>query len=86
MLSAYLPYCDAMFVDREMHRLLDEPPLKTAVNYGTKVFYPRSKREFLNYLDQIENSASAEHLAKVREVYGDDWEEPYVEVFHKFGT
>lgn len=86
MLSAYLPYCDAMFVDREMHGLLDEPPLKTALNFGTKVFSLRSKREFLNHLDQIENSASAEHLAKVREIYGDGWEKPYVEVFRKFGT
>ena len=86
MLSAYLPYCDAMFVDKEMHGLLDEPPLKTALNYGAKVFSLRSKREFLNHLDQIENNAPAEHLAKVREIYGDAWEEPYVEVFQKFGT
>ena len=83
MLSAYLPYCDAMFVDKEMHGLLDEPPLKTALNYGTKVFSPRSKQDFLDFLDQIENSAPAEHMAKVREVYGDGWEKPYVEVFHE---
>ena len=85
MLSAYLPYCDAMFVDREMHGLLDESPLKTALNYGAKVFSLRSKQEFLNHLDQIEKGASAEHMAKVREVYGDGWEKPYVEVFHNFG-
>jgi hypothetical protein len=43
MLSAYLPYCGAMFIDREMHGLLDEQPLKSALDYGTKVFSLRSK-------------------------------------------
>ncbi len=83
MLSAYLPYCDVMFVDTEMRGLLDEKPLKTTLNYGTRIFSLRAKQEFLDFLDQIESSASAEHLAKVREVYGDGWEKPYVEVFHE---
>lgn len=84
MLSAYLPYCDAMFIDREMHGLLDEKPLKTALNFGAKIFSARSKpEEFLDFLDQIESSAPAEHLAKIREVYGDAWEKPYVEVFYE---
>ncbi|XHR28141.1 MAG: hypothetical protein ACFUZC_19710 [Chthoniobacteraceae bacterium] len=73
MLAAYLPCCDGMFVDKEMHGLLDEQPLKKALNYGTKIFSLRSKEEFLDFLDQIESSATTEHLAKVREVYGDGW-------------
>ena len=83
MLSAYLPYCDAMFIDREMHGLLDEKPLKSTLTYGARIFSLRSKQDFLDFLDQIESSAPAEHLAKVREVYGDGWEKPYVEVFHE---
>ncbi len=83
MLSAYLPYCDAMFIDIEMHGLLGEKPLKTALDYGTKVFSHRSKEAFLNYLDEIERDAPDGHIAKVREVYGDAWEKPYLEVFHE---
>ena len=79
-IASYLPLCDAMFVDNEMQALLKEPPLRTALDYGGCIFSLRTKDEFLRYLDNIESSASPEHLAKVREVYGDNWSEPYVGV------
>jgi hypothetical protein len=81
MVSAYLPYCDAIFVDKEIESVLAEKPLPSELGYPARVFSVRSKDLFLNYLDQIESEASPEHLSLVREVYGKNWEKPYVEVF-----
>lgn len=83
MISAYMPYCDAIFVDKEMESVLNEKPLPSELTYPTRVFSVRSKESFLSYLDQIESEASPEHIALVREVYGENWENPYVEVFER---
>ena len=54
MISAYMPYCDAIFVDREMESVLNEKPLTSELKYLTRVFSVRSKEAFLSYLDQVE--------------------------------
>ena len=47
-ISAYLPYCEAMFVDNEFAQLLSEEPLATAVgDYPTRIFSTRSRNDFL---------------------------------------
>jgi len=39
LISAYLPYCDALFIDNEFAQLLSEEPIAAAVYpYGTRVF------------------------------------------------
>lgn len=81
MISAYLPYCDAMFIDKECHSLLSESPLKEEICYGTRLFSLRNKSDFLDYLDSIERDASKEHLEKVKEVYGEDWARPYTSLY-----
>lgn len=69
MIATLLPYCDAMFLDRQCHALLTENPLSTKVGaYGTKLFSRRNEEEFLHYLEKIETSAPREHLDLVREV------------------
>jgi hypothetical protein len=82
VIAAYLPYCDAMFLDKEMASLLGENPVKTKIGYQTKIFSIRNKDAFLQYLDELEFNAPTGHIQKVREVYGDSWEKPYVEIFH----
>lgn len=86
MISAYLPFCDALFVDLEMHSLLREQPLQKDLNFGSKVFSLRSKQDFLMYLDNVESSATTEHLQTVREIYGEpmdltqaDWRQFFVD-------
>ena len=71
MISSLLPYCDAMFVDRECHGLLANIPVSHRPNYGCRVFSLTNRDEFLEYLRAIESAASADHLAMVAEVYGD---------------
>jgi len=70
MISTLLPYVDAMFVDRECHVLLSENPIPERLDYDTRLFSHRNKEEFIAYLDEIEASATPEHLALIHEVYG----------------
>lgn len=80
-ISVLLPYCDAMFLDRECHSLLCEGPLLTRLDYGTRLFSKINKDEFFEYLDQIEQSASEVHLAALEEVYGERKPKPNTSLF-----
>jgi hypothetical protein len=78
-IASLLPYVDALFIDREMAGLLRDEPLQTVVaSYGARVFSPSNRAEFLEYLDQIANSASAEHLETARDYYGPGAGRPYM--------
>lgn len=84
MVSVLLPYCDAMFVDREMFGLLSHGEVKKEVEkFGTKIFSPANKKEFLAYLDSVKESASKKHMERVREVYGEDWATPYWKMYER---
>lgn len=76
-ISAYLPYCDAMFIDNEFAQLLSEPPLAPRVDYPTRVFSTRTRRDFLSYLAALETEADPDHVGLVVRTYGETWTEPY---------
>lgn len=80
-ISILLPYCDAMFLDKECHTFLSQDPLKLAHNYNTDIFSLNTKDDFMEYLDNIESSASSTHLNEVRNVYGEDWPKPFREMY-----
>lgn len=71
MIATLLPYCDAIFVDRECHGLLRNIPASHRPGYPCRVFSVSNKAEFLEFLTEIEAGASEEHMARLREVYGD---------------
>lgn len=73
-IAALLPYCDAMFIDKECRAHLGESPLRELVaDYGTRLFSLNERTEFLGYLDDIESAAPRGHLELVGRVYGQDW-------------
>lgn len=77
-IAAYLPYCDAMFVDNEFAQLLSEGRLAAAAkDYPTKIFSTRSRDGFLEYLHELEADADPVHLNLVVRTYGDTWTQPY---------
>lgn len=80
--ATVLPGCDAIYVDNEVAALLDEEPLRTQLDFGTRVFSHRTRHEFAAYLDEIRASASEEHVAAVREVYGDGYLVPFTGLFN----
>ena len=75
-ISAYLPYCDAMFIDNEFAQLLSERPVASEVeDYPTRIFSTRSRDDFLAYLDTLEDDPT--HVERVVRTYGETWIEPY---------
>lgn len=82
LIATYLPYCDAMFLDRECHGILDDRLMRDALaKYGTRIFSLRNKDEFLSYLGEIERGASPEHLRFLSEVYGEQYLKPYLGLY-----
>lgn len=80
-ISVLLPYCDAMFIDKECHSFLMEKPLVDELKFGSKIFSQRNRNEFMFYLDKIEKSASKDHMTKVYEVYGKDGIKANTDIF-----
>ena len=80
VVSAYSPYCDAMFVDKEVEHLSRQGDLGRYLKSGAKFFSLRNKDDFLTYLRDLERSAAPEHLQLVREVYGSDAGRPFLEL------
>jgi len=70
VVSTLLPYCDAMFVDNKCRSLLSNIPKKHKLPYKCLVFSSKTSSEFLQYLRDIRNSATPEHLELLQEVYG----------------
>lgn len=86
LVAAYAPFCDALFVDKQISHLAAQPELKRELAGSGQLFSLRDgeDQEFLKYLDQIETAASPAHLDAVAAVYGACWPKPYMELLaHK---
>lgn len=81
MVSLVLPYCDAVFLDREMDSLLSERDVRDRLGCETAVFSARNFDSFFEYLDSIKETASDQLLDALGEVYGDRWSEPFVSMY-----
>lgn len=82
VIETYLPYCDAMFLDKECHDILDDRLMRPVLDqYGTRIYSVRNKQAFVDYLDGIESGASPEHIDRLKEVYGDRYLRPYVGLY-----
>lgn len=81
-ISSYLPYCDALFVDKESALILKEFP-KNAPSYlrlkefHAKVFSLNNKEEFLDYLDQLVAEIPSVQIAMLKDMEGEDYAKPY---------
>jgi hypothetical protein len=69
--SRLLPYCDAMFVDRECRSVLTNIPSKFKPPMVERVYSMQTRQEFLAYLRGLRDGMSEEHIAGLREAYGD---------------
>ena len=81
IVSALLPYCDAMFMDNPCRALLKDIPRDYALPYPCKVFSPNTGAAFIQYLTEIRDSVSAEHLKLVEQVYGPDPLKPPTSIY-----
>ena len=76
IVSALLPYCDAMFMDNECKALLQDVPKDFALPYACKVFSPNAGADFIRYLNEIKNSATPQHVKLIEQVYGPEALQP----------
>lgn len=82
MVSTYLPFCDAAFIDRECHSLLVESEMQKVMGqFKTRIFSMSNLSEFEAYLDQIEQSQSSEHKLAVKNLYGEGGPKPYLTIY-----
>jgi hypothetical protein len=79
VISTVLPYCDAVFIDRDMHNYLRE--LGSRLNYRARVFSAQSRDDFLRYLDEIAREVPDAHIDLVDRVYGRGWAEQFRRAF-----
>ena len=79
LVSAYLPYCDAMLIDNRTRAMLENGvPRKYALNYLCRLYSPNVGSKFFAYLKSVEEEADPLILDLVRQVYGEEWLKPFV--------
>lgn len=83
MVASVLPYCDAVFIDKENAGFLKELTVGGHINYPTKVFSSNNRQEFLDYLDDILDNLSQDHINTVKDVYGEDWGSPFLTILDR---
>jgi hypothetical protein len=76
-ISSFLPYCDAIFIDRECNRWLEAAQSLGKIDWPTRVFTIDRRDAFLGYLDEIESDATAGHHDLVETVYGAERLKPF---------
>ena len=81
-ISSYLPYCDALFVDKESAILLREfpkgaPSKFRLAEFNARIFSLANKEQFLDYLDQLVADIPAEQMEVLKDVEGEDYGKPY---------
>lgn len=82
-ISYLMPYCHAMFIDNGCYELLRQKPCSEILTYKTRLFCLNKKSDFLDYLDGILVDASKDHIKIVRDLYGVDWNKPYLTLYQK---
>jgi hypothetical protein len=68
-IAAYVPYCDAMFLDTAMHSMASDKRLALEKSYGTKFYSKSNWGEFRKYLDSIRQSKTEELTYALELVY-----------------
>lgn len=82
MISSYLPFCDAAFIDNECYDLLTEKGGGEVLSdFPVRLFCTKSKQEFLDYLREVECERPKWHDIYGRELYGPAWPRPFVTPF-----
>jgi hypothetical protein len=69
-ISAYAPYVDAMFVDKECAQLLRHPRCRANLQYKAQIFSLANRNEFLNYLRQLISSTPTDVRKFASIIYG----------------
>lgn len=69
ILSAYMPYCDAMLIDGEMRSLATDGKASLNRDYGTKLFSGKTLPKLNEWLDEVEATFPASQKEAIINVY-----------------
>lgn len=84
--SAFLPYCDAMFLDKDCMALLVQNPVRDHIASKARLFSTSNAGEFSQYLHDIASTATPAHLCTVADVYGPHLVNQFGEIFWTDGA
>jgi hypothetical protein len=70
-ISTYMPYCDAMFVDKECAHILSQKSLCNNLNYKTKIFSLRNINDFISYLYSLINNSPKKVIDRAEAIDGE---------------
>lgn len=84
-IASYLPYCDALFVDKKSASVLKEfpkntPPYLRLKEFPAKIFSLNTKSEFLDYLDQLVAEIPLEQINILKDINGENYARPYWDI------
>lgn len=84
-IGAYLPYCDAMFIDNECAQMIAQRPVCERLGGADKIYSLRSREGFLTWVLNLERDATPEYLASLRQHYriSADAPKPYRDVVER---
>ena len=68
-ISAYAPYCHAMYIDKEMHQFVKDDRLNIEDTYGTKFFSKSNMDEFVTFLQSIHAQKTDDLTRAIEMVY-----------------
>ena len=71
-ISAYAPFVDAMFIDKECALLLTQGRPAKELSYRARIFSLTNREEFLDYLRELEAQANEEIRRHAKIMYGLD--------------
>jgi len=81
-ISAFVPYCDALFIDNAFRENIKQGDKFLKLGISNKFYSVNNIKAFFKYLDGIEVNASKAHMDKVKEVYGNNWGQPYLSMYN----
>lgn len=82
-ISAYLPYCDMMFIDNACRAYLTEEPVADRIKQQALIYSYKTKAAFLDRLDELLQAIDPNTVACAKEVYGDDCATPHLDLFRE---
>jgi hypothetical protein len=68
--ATYAPFVDAMFIDKECASLLQQGRLRSELSYKARIFSMSNKEEFLDYLEELGDSAADDVRQLANDLYG----------------
>ncbi len=82
LISLFTPYVDGIFIDRAMHLTFQHKKAEKILSpYYQKVYSVANKDKFVEFIKGLEEAAPKYHFGFVKQVYGENWNQPYYTMF-----